>query len=144
MTYDEEVIAIVRALSAVQSICTNKRIYHWEVLASDPNRLNFPCIVYNMSLNVPNNELDGTSGIRTAEFQFDCYSERSSQLRELQEAIDTINQTYTDGLEWIEVAETTDDFEPPIDLNEKGVKAAQLTVKVQYRPSVTTTTTPAP
>lgn len=136
MQYDEELIALVRALTDVQSICTNKRVYHLQVLQANPNNVNFPCIVYNMSANTPFNELDSASGLRKADFQFDCYSELSGQIRTLQTAIDTLNQTLGTLLEWIEVTDTTDGFDFPIDLDERGVKAAQMTVSVYYRSNV--------
>lgn len=144
MTFDEELIALVRALGAVQSICTNKRLYHWEVLQSNPNSINFPCVVYNMASDSPVNELDGKSGMRKAEFEFDCYSKLTANIRELQGAIDTLNGNAYTVLEWVEVENTTDSFEPPIDLDEKGMKAAQVTVTVWYRDPTTTTTTAAP
>jgi len=145
MDFDEEIISLVRGLPAVQSICVGKLLYHLQVLQDNPGSINFPAIVYNMVSNTPFGELDEANGMYKADFEFDCYSKLSADIRNLQFAIYTLNQTIGTVLEWIEVAETTDNFDPPIDLDEMGLKAVQMTVTVYYRlPVTTTTTTPAP
>lgn len=136
MPFDTELVADVRALADVVAIATNKRIYHEEVLqgvAFD----NFPCVAYSLLSDQPVMELAGdNSGYRTATFTFACYSKKSEETRTLAAAIQSLTGTRDkdtgDVIEWIEAEDTTDSFNPPIDLDEKGLKAAEITVVVVY------------
>ncbi len=134
MPYDVELVAIVRALSTVQARCVNKRLYHQSVLQSDPGVINFPAIVYAMQSNTPFMEIDRKVACRTAEFTFDCYSANADDVRAISEEIQSIEpMAHEDVFDWLEAHDTTDGYEPPIDLDASGLKFAQVTVTIVYR-----------
>jgi hypothetical protein len=136
--FDEVLIGIIRALPDVQSICVGKRIYHQEVLQSDKFS-NYPCIAYSLLSDSPFRELGGVSGMRIASFTFQSYSKLASDIRSLSESLQALGVapavvlTGAAPLEWIYVDDTTDTFEPCVDLDEKGMKASEQTITVVYR-----------
>lgn len=133
--FDETLYAAVLALSAVQDTCVLDRLYHWEILQADESFDAYPCIAYNLLTDTPFAELNGVAGIRVAQFTFACYSRNTADVRSLAAAIQSLgnNPTAITGLLYILVEDTTDTFEPPIDMDQKGMKAAELTVHAVYR-----------
>lgn len=137
MPFDADYIALLRALPAVDTLCVGKKIYHEEVLqTAGDDFTNYPCLAYTILSDNAFRLLDGTStGIRVAIFIVNCYSRSTADTRALAAAVQGVCGVFDDAgdIEVIEPADTSDEFNPPIDFDVKGMKAAQVTAAVTYR-----------
>jgi hypothetical protein len=132
MPFDEDLIAVVRALPEVAARCVGRKIYHFEVLMGEGFN-NFPCIAYEMISDIPFMEMNEITDMRSAVFQFTCLSRNSEDIRLMSNDIQQIQPLANAEFDWLETADTTDGFDAPIDLNEIGMKFTQVTVTIFYR-----------
>lgn len=132
MSVDTLMVARIRGLTSVDALCVDKKIYHQQVLQDATRALKYPCLVYEISDDTPYMELAGPSGVRVATFVWNCYSEVAADIRSFAADIQALAGIVCTEFMWVQVDDTTDNYESPIDLQETGLKFAQLTMQVVY------------
>ncbi len=138
--FDERLYTLIRSLPDVAALIQG-RMYHIEVLQSTAQtpKAKYPCIAYQLVTDTRIGDLAGnrTGSLRRAQFQFLCFATNSADIRTIAKAINDISQdvpTATGaGFEWLEVEDTTDDYEVPFEYDEKAMKYVNLDVYVLYR-----------
>ncbi len=149
MTYDEILVSKLRGI--------NPRVFHLEVFQKNPSTDRYPCIVYRLVDDQPEEELAENSGLATAVYEITLIARDSATLRTWAEQIksvftssDFIDGVYcdTDGeITWIYVFNDAEQNEFAIEQQEKGYKTTSLQVAmdhwVQSVTTTSTTTTPA-
>lgn len=153
MTYDELLVARLRLVPQVIAIC-NSRVYHLEVFQNSPSIQRYPCVVYSLDNDDPEEELAENSGLLTATFSVFVLCNKSSELRAVVEGIkyyfndvDNIDQIYcdTDGeITWVSCTNDREQNDFAIEQQEKGIRTSTLQIAMdhwQVEPTTTTTTT---
>lgn len=120
--FDTELVAAVRALPAFAAV----KVLHENAGQGRPS----PYAVYRLVSDEPEMELGGaTSGYRRAVFQVDCYAPTAAAVRTLALALQSLTGAAAGPVnQWYETTDTTDDYEFPVDLDERGLRAAQVTI----------------
>lgn len=125
------------------------RVYHMEVFQNVPSESRYPCVVYELSDDIPFNELGTTSRYYTTIYNVYVISKRSQDLRDIADAIkgfateefdDALLATegavppdydYVEaGYEGVTVDADTENNEFAIEQQELGYKITTLSVSI--------------
>lgn len=145
--FDEALVALLLGIPTVSSVCGTK-VYHLEVWQATPSLIQFPCIVYRLTDDDPEEELAENSGLLTATYELTITAAKSADLRAVSEAIKAyfndesiLNdiQCGTEGLiPWISVFNDSESNEFAIEQQEKGLQTTSLQVAIDHWQTSTT------
>lgn len=99
----------------------------------------FPYIVLTQMGSDENQTLDGSTGVRSVEFDVDCKSKKSVQAETLGDAVRVFIENYTGAagsqtINAVHLNSETSEIEPPTDGSDTPVHVVLLDITVQYSP----------
>jgi hypothetical protein len=138
--WDITFIDYLKTLTAVNTLCSN-RVFHLEVFQKIPSKSQFPCIVYNISSDVPQKEQSGQIDFRTAQVTLVVITEDSETLKTIRKDIDYLaTETFDDALldddTNVLTIDIDDDAEDNIfaqEMQEKGYRTSTLAVFIMHK-----------
>lgn len=141
MTYDEYFVRELKLVPEVLSICGTK-VFHLEVFQKIPSNSQYPCVVYYLNDDDPEEELAENSKFLTAKYTLVPICFNTEQLRTVAEGIKTyfnnltkIDALYCDTAGMITWTKANNDSEANVfatEQQEKGKRTTTLTVELDH------------
>ena len=128
-------VSLLAGESTISAI-VGSRVY----VSRAPQTAALPYIIITQISTDEFNTIDGTSGLRSVDFDIDCKSQRSVEAMTLGDAVRDFVKDYTgtagsQTIKAVELNSETTDYEPPTDGSDSGIHTTLLDVSIQYAPS---------
>ena len=138
--WDITFLNYMKTLTAINTTLGN-RVFHLEVFQKLPSESQFPCIVYNITSDVPQKEQAGQIDFRIAQIALVIICKNSEQLKAVRKDLDYLG---TEEFDDVLIEDDTnvltididDDNEDNIfaqEMQEKGYRTATLSVFIMHK-----------
>lgn len=141
MTYDEIFVAQLKLVPLVVSLCST-RVYHLEVFQNNPSIARYPCVVYSLSDDAPEEEIGENPGFYTATYSVIVIAKNSSDMRRVAEGIkhyfnlaaniDAVSAATECMIPWMSATGDSEENLFAIEQQEKGFRTANLQVAIDH------------
>lgn len=121
MTAKQTLVSLLTNLPAVQDIAAG-RVFKG---AAPQKSFQFPCLTYSLVSERRLKVLAGDAGLAAYRFQVVCLSPDETDCDQLATAIKTLIGPQA-GVQWVWHDETADDYEPPQELQDRGMKHTSI------------------